>query len=145
MANSNQQDSDDDGAGDACDSDLDGDDVANQTDNCPTVANSAQSDFDGDGLGDVCDGDADGDNVDNGLDQCQGTEAGSTTDPANGCCVAQRCPCTGPRGTVLGWRNHGKYVSCVAHAADEFVSKGLVSSAQKDALVSAAGQSSCGQ
>lgn len=35
--------------------DTDGDGIANEEDNCPTVANANQEDIDGDGLGDVCD------------------------------------------------------------------------------------------
>ena len=145
VANLNQADSDNDGLGNACDSDLDGDGVANGADNCPIVANSGQTDYDGDGLGDACDGDADGDGVANGTDECAATPIGTVTDPAHGCSIAQLCPCEGPRGTVLPWRNHGKYVSCVAHAAGDFESQGLISQTKKNALVSAAGQSSCGQ
>ena len=40
---------------------MDGDEIANDTDNCPTTANNDQSDIDGDGIGDVCDDDMDGD------------------------------------------------------------------------------------
>jgi hypothetical protein len=36
--------------------DSDGDDVADDLDNCPTVANAAQTDTDDDGFGDACDG-----------------------------------------------------------------------------------------
>ena len=131
--------------GNACDSDQDGDGVGNGTDNCPNVANSGQTDFDGDNQGDACDSDSDGDGVANDTDQCAVTPIGTITDPAHGCTIAQLCPCEGPRGTVMPWRNHGKYVSCVAHAAGDFESQGLISQAKKDALVSAAGQSSCGQ
>ena len=145
IANLNQSDSDNDGAGDACDSDLDGDGVANGADNCPIVANSAQTDFDGDGQGDACDGDADGDGVANGTDECAATPLGTVTDPAHGCSITQLCPCEGPRGTVMPWRNHGKYTSCVAHAAGDFADQGLISLTAKDELVSAAAQSSCGQ
>lgn len=142
--NQNQLDSDYDGRGDACDDDLDGDDVPNAADNCPNVANSAQLDLDGDGTGDACDADVDDDGVTNGADQCPGTGAGAVIDPTSGCSMTQLCPCEGPRGTVMSWRNHGKYVSCVAHAAGEFEASGLITSAQKDATISAAAQSSCG-
>ena len=145
VGNLNQADSDHDGLGDACDSDQDGDGVGNGADNCPNVANSGQTDFDGDNLGDACDSDADGDGVANDADQCAVTPIGAITDPAHGCSIAQLCPCEGPRGTVMPWRNHGKYVSCVAHAADEYLDQGLISAVTKNALVSAAGQSSCGQ
>ncbi|MBI9042687.1 LamG-like jellyroll fold domain-containing protein [Lutibacter sp.] len=40
---------------DMCDDDMDGDGVANDIDNCPTVSNSNQSDLDRNGIGDVCD------------------------------------------------------------------------------------------
>ena len=145
VANLDQSDSDNDGLGDACDSDLDGDGVANGADNCPIVANSAQTDFDGDGQGDACDGDADGDGVANGADECAATPIGAITDPAHGCTIAQLCPCEGPRGTVMPWRNHGKYTSCVAHAASDFADQALITQTAKDELVSAAAQSSCGQ
>src|SRR5690606_41773377 len=52
---SNQTDTDKDGAGDACDTDLDGDNVSNNLDNCPAIANADQTDADGDGTGDSCD------------------------------------------------------------------------------------------
>ena len=60
-----QDDADQDGAGDKCDttyvfdSDLDG--VMDAQDNCPYRANTDQADLDGDGMGDVCDPDKDGD------------------------------------------------------------------------------------
>ncbi len=49
--------------------DVDGDEVANDVDNCPTVRNN-QFDYDQDGLGDACDDDADGDTVPNTDDNC---------------------------------------------------------------------------
>jgi len=142
--NLDQDDLDGDGLGDACDADLDGDGEDNDIDNCPTVANSGQTDLDGDGLGDACDPDIDGDGVPNGGDLCAATPADALVDPGNGCSIAQLCPCEGPRGTNQPWKNHGKYVSCVAHATGTFLDLGLITEEEKDALVSAAAQSDCG-
>jgi hypothetical protein len=91
IANTDQADLDHDGAGDACDSDIDGDGVTNDkdafptdpsrfsldidndgvvdaSDNCPAIANASQADLDHDGMGDACDTDIDGDGVSNGSD-----------------------------------------------------------------------------
>ena len=62
MVGPGQGDTDVDGLGDACDSEVDtpvadqaGDLVPNTTDNCRQVWNHRQSDDDGDGIGDACD------------------------------------------------------------------------------------------
>jgi hypothetical protein len=145
LVNADQKDMDLDGLGDVCDADLDGDGVPTAGDNCPATANSDQTDFDGDSSGDPCDTDVDGDGVANATDQCALTSVGTSVSPDSGCSTAQLCPCAGPVGTSTPWKNHGKYVSCVAHVASDFVAAGLISGATKDALVSVAGQSACGR
>jgi hypothetical protein len=55
VENEDQSDLDDDGVGDACDPDTDGDDVPDSADNCPLVHNRGQEDWDRDGVGEACD------------------------------------------------------------------------------------------
>ena len=94
--NPDQEDFDEDGIGDLCDDDLDGDEVPNREDNCYEIPNPhqqdrdedgvgdhcdncryepnpRQEDLDGDGLGDACDVDLDGDGVYNIYDNCPET------------------------------------------------------------------------
>ena len=55
VANADQANADNDGVGDLCDPDRDGDGVANAADNCPASANPDQADADSDGVGNACD------------------------------------------------------------------------------------------
>jgi parallel beta-helix repeat protein len=55
IAHQDQSDIDNDSIGDACDEDMDGDNIINSEDNCPKVYNPGQEDSDGDGVGDACD------------------------------------------------------------------------------------------
>lgn len=62
VANADQADLDRDGFGDACDMDVDGDDVSTHAgDNCERVANADQADADDDGIGDACEATAESD------------------------------------------------------------------------------------
>jgi hypothetical protein len=87
--------------------------------------------------------DDDGDGVLNGADQCPGTPSGAVVD-ATGCSIAQLVPCSGPRSGGR-WRNHGAYVTAVSLVAERFRAAGLITSAQRDAIISAAARSNCGQ
>ena len=92
QSNEDQGDLDNDGEGNACDPDIDGDGTTNgddafpenpsesadsdgdglgdNGDNCPGAANVDQADQDDDGVGDVCDSDVDGDGAANTADNC---------------------------------------------------------------------------
>lgn len=91
--------------------------------------------------------DADGDGVNDSGDQCVDTAAGASVDQF-GCSgeqnIANLCACEGPT-EGQSWKNHGEYVSCVAHAKNDQVNMGLLTEAEGGAIVSAAGQSSCGK
>jgi hypothetical protein len=52
--------------------------------------------------------------------------------------------CSGPT-TGVGWRNHGKYVSTVAHLVNTFVESAAITEEQADAIVGFAAESSCGK
>lgn len=58
IANPDQEDADNDGIGDVCDTtnaiDTDNDGIPDDTDNCPNVPNPDQADSDNDGIGDAC-------------------------------------------------------------------------------------------
>lgn len=69
--------------------DVDGDEVPDALDNCPTVKNGSQLDTDRDGAGDACDDDDDGDGVADGSDNCRvvhnpGQEDGADEFPGRG-------------------------------------------------------------
>lgn len=89
------------------------------------------------------DADEDADGVPDSLDECPGTAEGAVVD-ANGCSIAQLAPCGGPASGGT-WKNHGAYVSAVAHAAEAFLEQGLISEDEKNVIVSAAARSTCGR
>ncbi|MDN5871848.1 MAG: hypothetical protein L0H73_14145 [Nitrococcus sp.] len=82
--------------------------------------------------------DKDKDGVIGAADACVPTPAGQVVN-AEGCSVADLCPCDN------AWKNHGKYVSCVTHAGNNFVDLGLITGAEKGAIVSEAAKSQCGK
>jgi hypothetical protein len=86
--------------------------------------------------------DEDADGVADSVDQCPGTPAGAIVD-ADGCSIDQIAPCSGPASGGT-WKNHGQYVSAIAHAAEAFLAQGLISTEQADEIVAQAAQSGCG-
>ena len=71
-ANPGQEDTDDNGVGDAC-QDTDGDGILDIDDNCPTTSNPDQQDTDGNGVGDACQ-DTDEDGIMDDRDNCIDTK-----------------------------------------------------------------------
>ncbi len=136
-SNPDQANSDGDADGDACDVDDDNDGIIDEFDNCPFDVNLDQADSDSDGAGDVCDADVDGDGVPNDLDLCALSPLDRAIGP-DGCTgvqfVARECS----RGSFV---QHGQYVSCVAHAANEAVVQELLTPKEKAQLVKEAAQS----
>jgi hypothetical protein len=74
--------------------------------------------------------DVDTDGICDEVDACIGDEVACPPDP---------CPCDGD------WKNHGEYVSCVAHYTNDLVAQGQLTHQERADIVSAAGQSSCGK
>jgi hypothetical protein len=87
--------------------------------------------------------DADGDGVPDSLDLCPGTPADAIVD-SHGCSIDQIAPCSGP-ASGGSWKNHGQYVSAVAHAAEAFLAQGLFSLEQAEEIIVQAAQSDCGR
>jgi hypothetical protein len=81
--------------------------------------------------------DSDGDNVTNDVDACPMTDPGETVD-ANGCSVADLCPCGND------WIHHGAYVSCVTRTSRGFLADGIITDVRNGAIVAIAGMSICG-
>ncbi len=82
--------------------------------------------------------DEDNDGVPDSVDHCPGTPPGAVVD-ANGCSIDQLVPCDGP------WKNHGQYVSTIAHVSQDFVREGLISHQERAGIVAEAAQSDCGK
>src|SRR5215469_596886 len=58
--------------------------------------------------------------------------------------INELVPCSGP-ATGGTWKNHGQYVSSVAHAAQRLAREGCISEQEKGKIVSAAARSNCGK
>ena len=93
-------------------------------------------------MGDACDDDDDNDGIADAQDSCPGTPL-AVLIYDNGCSSVQHleliCPTDGT------YRNHGQYVQCVAHEAEQQVADGLISSQEKNASVATAAKSDAGK
>lgn len=76
--------------------------------------------------------DDDNDGILNDDDQCPATPEDEVVDEV-GCSISQLCPC----------ENHGMYVSCMVHAAEDFLDAGLISEEEKAVIASEAGRADC--
>jgi hypothetical protein len=87
--------------------------------------------------------DLDNDGIPDSMDSCISTPPGDMVN-ASGCSVNDLCPCGHPAGSSSQWKNHGVYVSCITHAAGDFVAAGLITKGDKGVIVSTAAGSNCG-
>jgi hypothetical protein len=82
--------------------------------------------------------DSDGDGVADTDDQCPNTPAGAIID-ASGCSIPQLVPCDG------NWRNHAEYVQALFNVTARFAEAGLVTEAQRRAILRDGLASDCGK
>lgn len=86
--------------------------------------------------------DTDGDGVLDYDDECLGTSKGVAV-ASDGCSVYQALEKSCPANS--NWKNHGKYVSCVAHTSEEYRDMGVITQEEKDMIVSEAAKSDIGK
>ena len=125
--------------------DADGDRVPDRVDNCPLIPNPDQADFDGDGQGDVCDDDDDDDGVPDVADACVVSDLTPTV-VIDGCdsatpnlLGADGCTFSDDIAEAAAVAvNHGGFVRSVTWLMNAAKRAGLISGAQKGAVVSCA-------
>jgi hypothetical protein len=81
--------------------------------------------------------DTDHDGIPDFRDACPNTPPAAVVN-AGGCSIEQLAPCAGQ------WKNHGEYVISVKQVTSDFARAGLITEAQRRALLIQAAQSGCG-
>lgn len=145
--------------------DLDADDDGlTDSEEAALGTNPRSTDSDGDGLTDGSEvangtnplsGDTDGDGVGDAIDQQNAPVTGNIVIFGVNSGIANRVDAMGVdlgsqiaaelAACAAGAKNHGAFVSCVAHCLDGYVAAGLITSAEKDILQSIAARSSVGK
>ncbi len=119
VSNPNQEDSDGNGIGDAC-QDIDADGLVDIADNCPRIYNPNQEDTDGNGVGDICQ-DTDEDGIIDIEDNCELTPNPNQSDQNNDgigdvCETPQPADALTPNGDM---QNDGWYIKNIEYVANE--------------------------
>lgn len=129
--------------------DRDGDGVLDMDDNCPDDANADQADYDGDGVGDVCDDDDDNDGCADVDDDhpMSNLEATVIIDGCDSGVPNSLITCGSNMSDLIadcaaGASNHGGFVKCVSKLTNTWKRAGIITGAQKGAIVSCAAGSS---
>ena len=134
-------------------------DCADSTGVFDNITIAEAPDTDGDGIADACDAcpndpanDADGDGICGDVDQCPNSDLSATvvidgcdsgvanTLSPNGCTISDRIA-----NCAVGVKRHGDFVNCVAALANSLLAQGVITSAQKDAILTCAGKSKIGK
>jgi Thrombospondin type 3 repeat len=144
-ANSGQENYDGDSEGDACDNDDDNDGVLDVNDNCQFTVNPGQENCDGDSEGDACDADDDNDGIADEGDAhpCSNSDATVNIDGCDSGVGNVQISGGSNMMDLIGdcaanATNHGEFVSCVAHLTNAWKAAGIISGAQKGAIMDCA-------